>query len=214
MFTLRTARTATPPASRARQPRRARPVLEQLEGRDAPATVTLAVEYGVDKSVKLYGTLSGASNSAHQPVSLGGVVAGLAMTNMSGYYETIVKASALGDVTARWVGGGVSNTAVYTLTDVAPAITSFSAVEGQDHVWTLSGTVSYSRPFTSLTVLFAGEPVTIYGTQTTTDSTGYFERVYILNGQSTDNGTVTAKAIDAWGTESALATTYICQTGT
>ena len=116
--------TSSASRGRAGQPRLARPTLEPLEGRYAPASVTLAVEYGIDKSVKLYGTLSGSFNNAFQPISLGGKVAGLAMTNMSGYFETIVMASSLGDVTARWVCGP-SNTATFTLTDVAPAISGF-----------------------------------------------------------------------------------------
>jgi hypothetical protein len=216
MLALRPSRPAVSSASctKAVGQRYARLRLERLEDRNAPATVTLSVTYNLGRSITLSGDLSGGTPSnAFQTINLGGMVGGTTTTNASGHYEATLIARGLGDVTARWAMGP-SNTATFTLTDQAPVITEFVATEGQDHVWTLSGTVQYFRYFDQLTILFGGQPIDISGKSTTADSTGHFSLTVVLNGQSTDNGTASCQAISPWGTKSDLVCDYIFQTGT
>jgi hypothetical protein len=199
---------APPPPWRSRF---ARPLLERLEERDTPSTVTIAVTYGTGRNVTLFGDVSGAPCNAGQMVMISGPATGQAPTDSNGHYSITLQAAGLGTVTART--GDNSASASVTLTDVAPVISDFEAIEGPDHIWTLKGDVSYSRPFDALTVFFNGQPVSITGKVTYTDGTGHFEMQITLNGTISDNGTVYAKAMDAWGTYSDPVAEIIQQTG-
>ena len=199
---------APPPPWRSRF---ARPLLERLEERDTPSTLTIGVTYGAGRGVTLSGDLSGAPYVAGQMIMLNGPVTTQVTTDTNGHYSVTLQASGLGTVTARTYDNSAS--ASVTLTDVAPVLTDFEAIEGPDHVWTLKGDVSYSRPFTSMTVFFNGQPVSINGKVTYTDGTGHFEMLVTLNGTFSDNGTVYARAMDAWGTYSDSLAETILQTG-
>jgi hypothetical protein len=206
MFGLLTRKTRTVSS---RRPRIARLELEQLERRDVPS-LTMNVTYGVGKTIELSGDLTGVPNASNQQVEIYGMAHGTAVTDSNGHYDITLQASNLGQVQAT---DTYSDHASLQLTDPAPVI-SFSAVEGANDVWTFTGTITYNRPFTAMTVYLGGAPVSLQGVTCTANDQGTFGISIQLNGTSSDNGTATAVAIDAWGTSSNTATDYIWQTGT
>jgi hypothetical protein len=207
MFGLLTRKKKVRPAVR-----HVRPRLEVLEDRAVPSTVTLNVSYNAGKSITLTGTLTGAPDNANQTILIAGQATGQAVTDSNGNYSITLTASALGNVTAAAMDGS-SNTASVTLTDAAPTLTAFTAREGQGDVWTLSGTVTYNRTVTDVTINFGGAPVSIAGKSTTVNGSGNFTLSVQLNGKQTDNGTASAAGTDAWGTVSNTLTQLILQTG-
>jgi hypothetical protein len=133
---------------------------------------------------------------------------------MNGQYSVTLTAVAPGTVTAA-AADGSSNTPSFTLTDATVAITSFSASEGTNHLWTLSGTVDYSgRSTMGLVVYFGGAPVSLANQMTAADGSGHFQLSLTLNGTSTDNGTASAQVVTPWGDYSASALANVQQTGT
>jgi hypothetical protein len=195
------------------KPRFSHPRLEALEDRTAPATLTLNVSYMAGKSLVLSGQLSDTPNPGFRSISISGKVTATTFTNVLGQYNAMVSATGLGDVSVTATDGS-SNTVTATLTDQAPVLTSFDAVEGQTHCWTFRGTVTYHRHFNTMTINLGGVPVSIQGKTATADNTGHFEITLMLNGYSSDNGTVWAKAVSPWGLESNMLTDYVHQTGT
>jgi hypothetical protein len=191
-------------------PRRTRLGLETLEGREVPSSVTLNVTYGQGRSITLSGTLSGAPNVANQPISIQGQASGRATTDSSGNYTITLTASGLGQVTATDADGS-SNIATANLTDTAPVLLTFGGSEGSTE-WTFSGTTSYGRYYSDLTVNFSGSVQSMQGKSTTVAGDGSFAYLIELNGTATDNGTVYVKVVDAWGLVSNQLSTNVFQT--
>jgi hypothetical protein len=182
-----------------------------LTGLNDPSTITLDVVYGEGLNVTLSGTLSG---GGYQLVEFSGAVMGSVWTDANGHYQVTYMAMGLGDIFARAMDG-TSNTASFTLTDMAPQLLSFSAVEGTDNVWTFSGTFTYFRYWESMTVMIYGVPMTIStaGQSTQGTANGYFELVRTLCGTQNDNGTVWAKVLSPFGTVSNVIYDSVSQTG-
>lgn len=192
-------------------PRRARPSLETLEGREVPASLSLAVTYGHAKSITLSGTLTDHNNPSMQTINLTGKASGMTMTNAQGQFSVTVDATELGNVTAT-VGDASANATV-TLTDVTPTLT-LVADEGTSNIWSFSGEVSSTRSRLGMTIEFGGLHTLTTAPTTLTDSDGEYEYIVMLNGLSSDNGTAQARAKTAWGTYSAWATADVHQSGT
>jgi hypothetical protein len=212
MFGLLTRASSKAPVASCLVPRRARLRLEELEGRALPSTVTLAVTYGTGKNITLSGVLSNTATVSGQQIDISGVASGTATTDASGDFSVNLTATGLGDVKAV-THDQSSNAATVTLTDQAPVLTAFQATEGTNHVWTLSGTVTYFRYFASMTINFGGTPVHVQGVTTNADETGHFEVCVQLDGQADDNGLVWAQAVSPWGTTSDKLYDTILQTG-
>jgi hypothetical protein len=193
--------------------RRARLELERLEGRDIPSTLTLNVTYDAGRTVTLSGDLTNTPNPAGHLIQLYGQASGSTITDANGHYSITLKASGLGKVGAV-LRDDFSTYATATLTDTAPVITSFQAIEEQNHIWEFKGTVTWNRPFGSMIIDFGGQPVSIQNQSTTAKSTGSFDLCLQLNGKSTDNGTVGCWALDCWGVQSQVAMAMVHQTGT
>ncbi len=193
--------------------RQARPWLERLEDRCVPSTLTASVTYGTARSITLTGTETADGSVSGKTITIWGVASGSTTTDTNGNFSITLTASSLGDVRLKDTDGS-SNIVTITLTDTAPALTSFTAVEGSGNVWCFSGTVAYNRSFSDLTIYFAGTPISIQGKTTTVDNTGHFELYLTLNGLASDNGTVSASATDAWGLTSNTLTDTVHQTGT
>jgi hypothetical protein len=174
------------------------------------ATVTLNVTYGSGTAITLTGQLTGIPNVANQSITISGQANGAAITNAKGKFLITLVASGLGNVYAA-MSNGSSNTAMVTLTDTAPVITSFQATEGQNGVWTFSGTVTWNRSFTSMTVNLGGQLVSLQNVSTTANGTGTFSVNVTLDGQPDDNGLATAVAVDPWGLQSNTATATVQQ---
>jgi hypothetical protein len=195
--------------TRARSPRPVRLGLERLETRDCPSTLTAQVTYGAGRSITIAGHLSDTSTPANQTVTITGKATGTITTNASGDYSKTLTATGLGDVYAKTSD---SNVVDIVLTDTAPRITQFQAVEGPGDVWVLSGKVSYAYSTQGLVVNFGGQPICLTGKTATVDSNGNFIVSVTLSGLNCDNGTATAQITDAWGLRSNTASIEIFQT--
>src|SRR5688572_11615916 len=87
-------------------PRLARPRLEALEDRYAPAggspaTLTLSVSYGLGRHVTLSGDLTNTSTTANQLITIQGAVNGQVTTDSEGHYSLNATPGFLGMVYAR-----------------------------------------------------------------------------------------------------------------
>jgi hypothetical protein len=187
--------------------------LERLETRDAPANLSLSVVYGTGTTVTLSGDLTNTANPANQAIQIVGKASGTTTTDANGHYSITLQATGLGAVGAALANDNrVKATA--TLTDTAPVITSFVAIEEQNGVWEFRGTITYNRYFDSMTIYFGGQPIDLQNKTTTANSSGSFDVCIQLNGLSSDNGNAAVWAVDPWGLQSNLAMDYIHQTGT
>jgi hypothetical protein len=201
------------PRPAGRPARFARPCLEALEARDAPATLTLNVTYGYGKNVTVSGDLTDTSTPGYQLITIQGVVNGQVVTDANGHYSLEATPQYLGSVGARKTDGS-SNIATNAVTDMPPVITVLDAIEGAGRMWTIRGTLTYHRPFDTLTVNFGGAPAHINGKTTTASSDGAFTLSVELDGTMNDNGTMWAQAVSVWGLLSERAYETIHQTGT
>jgi hypothetical protein len=187
--------------------------LERLEQRDTPTTLTLNVTYGLGRSITLSGNLGDTTNVANQMIMINGEASGQTFTDSKGHFATTLTANALGTVSAQTMDNSAS--ASVTLTDEKPVITNFSAIPEGYNIYEFKGTVTYSRPFTSLVIFFGGMPVDLGGKVTAADSHGNFDLMVQLNGQQSDNGVAEAVAMTAWNTYSdSESSNYIWQAGT
>lgn len=191
----------------------ARPSLEALEDRFSPATLSLNVSYGLGRLVTLHGSLTDTSTPGNQLITIQGVVNGQVVTDAAGNYSLGATPNYLGMVSAQKTDGS-SNVASAPITDIPPTIRAFDAIEGPGNMWTLTGTLTYHRPFDTLTVHIGGVPVHINGRTTTADSTGAFGVAVQLDGTVNDNGSIWAEALSPWGLVSERAYEYIQQPGT
>jgi hypothetical protein len=185
--------------------------LESLESRDAPAALTLDVAYGVDRNITLSGNVTGMSNPAGQVIMISGQADAMTVTDANGHYSVAVEAIGLGWVTATINDDGASE--AVELTDSAPELNDFDAIELPAHYWKLTGTFDYFRCWETMTVQIWGEPVTLNFRNVTGNANGYFELIVQLNHTILDNGQVWAKVISPWSTESNEMTDLIAQTG-
>jgi hypothetical protein len=191
-------------------PRFARPSLEALEGRDAPSTLAITLEYGGGKCGNISGTLGDTANPGGQTIVFSGITTGTCTTSSDGTFVFPCVFTSLGTVSARGPG---SNVATATLNIAPPHLNSFDAYE-QPMGFSLQGSVSYSSIFSDVTIRFGGAPQSLQNATCMVDYTGNYNYVALLNGTSSDNGTATAQAVDVWGQTSNIVCDYIHQTGT
>ncbi len=176
----------------------------------AAPSITLSVSYGSGRTVTLSGTVTDL-DAGGRTVTFTGVVSNTVNTRGDGTFSLTAQASGLGNVWASTVDlwGQSSNTASVTLTDDAPTIGNFQAVEGTNRVWTFSGTVTDGEGAGGLTVTFGGLP-TLNGKTVNTAADGTFSLTIQL--QVGENGTATAQTTDAWGQASNVAMANVHQT--
>jgi hypothetical protein len=172
----------------------------------------MSVNYGTGRNITLSGTLTSSGMGPTPPtqtVNITGKATGTATVDGSGNYSITLTASGLGDVMGQ-SGDGLSNIVTITLTDTAPVITSFSAVQSLGNQWTFSGHVNYRSP-ESLVINLGGDPVSVQGVTAAVNTNGDFSVTVHMSGQPSDNGFVTAVTTDPWGLVSNTMSTYILQ---
>ncbi len=188
-----------------------RPMLEQLEDRYCPSTISLNI-MEISSSTKMVGLMGQVTNTPSPgglTVQLGGEVNGTTTTNSSGYFTVGLQAAGLGTVTAQTTDGQ-SNVAQVTLTDPSPPqITQFSYMEYSNGMYVFEGQVSggYQGEVVNLSGL-----KDLQGKTATVNSNGSFSIVVHLDGQMDDNGDATAQTSDVWGTNSNVAASWVMQT--
>jgi hypothetical protein len=184
-------------------------VLEALEGRDCPSTISLSVAYGTQRNITLSGQVTNAAHPAGLTVQIAGVASGTTVTDANGNYSITLPAVQLGTVTAATTDGQ-SNTAQAMLAGAPPQIVNFTWTLGSTGLSTFSGQVlDASAP--GLTVNFGGEPVSMQNQHVTVDADGWFYFTIRLNGTATDNGEVTATVTDWWGLQSEAVQVFVQQ---
>jgi hypothetical protein len=189
--------------------RRVRLGLEALEARDVPSTLMTSVEYLGGRNIAIHGNLSDTTTPGGQVISIWGKAHGSATTDSSGNFTAYLTADGLGAVYEQTPG---SNQVETDLTDTAPVIDQFFAMEGPDHMWTFRGHVSYNQPNPfGLVINFGGQPVSLSGQTANVAPDGTFTFSIQLNGGYTDNGAVTAQTTDAWGNSSNIAMCCVYQ---
>ncbi len=188
-----------------------RPMLEQLEDRYCPSTISLNV-MEISNSTKVVGLMGQVTNTpspSDLTVQLGGEMSGTTTTNSNGYFWVNQPAAGLGTVTATTTDGQ-SNVAQVTLTDPSPPqITQFSYMEYSNGMYVFEGQVS--RGYQGEVVNLSGL-TDLQGKTATVDSNGNFSIVVHLDGQMDDNGDALAITSDVWGTNSNQAASWVMQT--
>jgi hypothetical protein len=226
------------PRRKTPRPTRARLDLERLEGRDVPSRLTLSITpSGVDKTVTVSGDLrpdpvtSGPSPTsafaplatnqavsldgvvtspsvARQPIDLGGVVQGSAVTDANGHFTLTLPATGLGTARA-WTDDGSSNIATATLAVPPPIISGLIAAE-EPTDWVISGHVTGYNPG-SLTITLGGL-ASVRNLTVTVDAKGNFATAVHLSGTVQDDGFLSAVTTDVWGQGSKQALYLVHQT--
>ena len=187
-----------------------RPMLEKLEDRDCPSTISLSVNVvPFDKWVTVWGRVTDTSSPGGLTVQFSGVASGTVTTSSDGSFMTMLCATGLGNVYAATTDGQ-SNTAQVTLVDPSGTINQFNWSESPGGMFSFTGHVAGG--YYGETINFGGLR-DLQGQSATLDSNGNFSINVVLDGQIDDNGNATAQsATDAWGAQSNLATVWVSQT--
>lgn len=162
-------------------------------------TITLNVTYNTQRSVTLWGQITGV-DAGSRTVTFTGVATGSVTSNSDGTFSYTTTATALGNVSAQTTDtwSQSSNTPQVTLVSAPPQITNFVATHITGNVWTFSGTVT-DESFQGLTVALSGTP-TLNGEICTVGSSGLFYTTLTL--QNGEDGTACAQTIDWWAQSS------------
>jgi large repetitive protein len=173
----------------------------------APA-LTLTVSYGTQHTVTLSGQVTDV-DAGSLTVTFTGVVSGSVRTQSDGSFSYTAQASGLGNIQATTVDlwSQASNTAQVAVTNTAPVISGFTAVQGVNGYWTFSGTVTDEHP-EGLVVRFGGLN-SLTGQKATVQADGTFSITVQLAAGET--GTASAQTTDWWGLDSNLALKYVSQ---
>jgi hypothetical protein len=150
-------------------------------------------------------------NPAGASVMFSGVATGQTTVNESGQFQATLSVSQLGQITAvaRDSAGLLSAPVSLTVSNVAPVITSFTATEGANRLWTFSGTVS-DEAAAGLAVTFASAISALNGLTVTVSANGTFSVTVQLT--TSDYGSVAATLTDWWGEESNEVCVYVSPT--
>lgn len=183
--------------------------VENLEERITPAgtkyvspKLSFTVVNVGDADAMVQGRVTG-TYSANSTVTFSGATGGTITTDSNGYFTYTGDANCLGSVTgiATDTQGTQTSAVTGVLTSLPPSITSFTATrigvteDGLGIAWVLSGTV-LNEGLEGVNITFSGVD-SVTSATATTDSTGYFSVVVVL--EFGENGTVWATATDAFG---------------
>ncbi len=187
--------------------RRSQLEFESLEDRYCPTPVLhFTVSQAPQHMINVAGTVvTDAPGSS--TVSFTGIATFLVATNSQGVFTGQGYAFSLGELDGQATDsqGNQSDTVAVTLSNDAPQITSFQAVQGFGNFWTFQGTVADEAPG-GLTVTLGGLP-SLQGQTATVNSDGTFSLTVDLGAD--DSGTATAQTVDWWSVSSNLAETIV-----
>jgi len=172
-------------------------------GNPAPVIQSFTATQVAGKKFRLRGTVSD-NTPASCVVVFYGAASGVAMCNNSGQFDGTFDVATLGDVTAKANDGTQNSEPVTkTLTNAAPTISDFKAIQGPNNTWTFQGKVT-DEASCGLTATFRGPPG-IDGQTATVLADGTFSLPVTL--PATSSGYVTVTVVDWWGA-SGSAQTY------
>jgi exosome complex RNA-binding protein Csl4 len=169
----------------------------QVSISSTPPTISLTVSQRANQNVYVSGKVTDES-PANLTVSLTGVVSGTATTASDGSFSYTGPASALGKINASvtdpWGQTGTGST---TLTNVAPQITNFQAINLGQNMFTFEGQVM-DEWAPGLTVQLSG--LLGVNTSVTVANDDWF--TYTTTLQANQAGYVSAVTTDWWGLQS------------
>jgi hypothetical protein len=164
-------------------------------GNPAPVIQSLTATQVAGKKFRFRGTVSD-NTPASCVVVFSGATSGVAMCNGSGQFDGTFAVETLGQVTATANDGTQNSQPVSTtLTNAAPTVTNFTAVQGPNNTWTFSGKVNDEAP-AGLSVILSGPPG-VNGQTATVLANGLFSVTVTL--PPTSCGFVTATVADWYG---------------
>jgi hypothetical protein len=181
-----------------------RPILERLEERDCPSTITLAASVGNDNMVTLTGQVTATPSPGGLTVQLGGVAPGSATTDANGNFSVTLAAQGSGTEYAKTTDNQ-SNIAQIMVQ--MSTITEFGFMSSSLDMFTFYGHVTGPN-VSGETVTFGGIK-DLQGKTATVDANGNFMISVQLDGLSDDTGNATAMATDANGVTSNMAWIYV-----
>ena len=173
----------------------------------APAVTNLSYTWGANKQLTITGKVVD-ENPGNLMVNSGGPAfgggpGGTATTDAQGNFSMTVTASQLAQVMVmtndQW--GQASAMASLTLTDPTPTISNFVGVQGVNHSWTFSGTVTAGYA-PGLVVTFSGMDA-VANQKATVRSDGTFSLTATLAANT--SGNVNCTVTDWWNVVSAAA---------
>ncbi len=163
-----------------------------------PPTITsfTVATPGPNRAVTVMGQVA-AGSAAGLTVTLSGIVTGTAVTGSTGSFTFSGTAASLGQVNGRvtdvW---GQTGYATAQLTNIAPTITNFAAVNtGFQNIWTFEGRVT-DEWAPGETVTLSGIPA-LQNVRITVGNDGWF--FYQAQLTAADTGLVVATVTDWWG---------------
>jgi hypothetical protein len=186
--------------------RRARPVLEWLEDRYCPSSMSeitaLSAVAKAGLTVQVSGTLVDQNPSACV-VNLSGAVSGSVAVQADGSFSTQLTATGLGQVSAVAQDTQQQITMAQVSTSIEaeqPEIVNFAVVHNQTTTWTIQGQVIDAQSAAAVPVVFGG-PGSVQNMTVNTDANGNFS-VAVSISTTLPSFTITAIATDSWGLQS------------
>jgi hypothetical protein len=166
----------------------------------------MTVLQGANHAVYIQGQVTDESPGG-MTVTLSGVVSATVTTTSTGMFTYSGTASSLGGITASasdcW---GLTGSASATLTNIAPSITNFQAINVVNNTWLIQGRV-IDEFATGLIVHMTSTIASLNGIDMTVDSSGWFS--YTAQLQPGDAGDLSVIATDWWAVQSSTANTSI-----
>lgn len=112
------------------------------------------------------------------------------------------------DTTTTAISLGAAVNVGTEMADIGPRLTNFKAIEIVGGLYKLEGDVIDPAP-AGLTVTFGGDPDSIRGKTATTDANGHFSKVVNVKTDGSDDGTLSAQAVNAANVSTNVAQTLI-----
>jgi hypothetical protein len=186
-------------------PRSFRPLLEELESRFCPSSLSLNATAVSENMVQFSGQYTGASQVVGQAVVITGQGwSTTTWTNSQGRYGVTNPVRQFGNVTAT-VQADPSATATVNVNYAAPQITNFVALQAPNGMWEFKGTVLNTPDPQGMTVCFSGIP-SLTGDTTSLAADGTFDVAFYLGNQQ---GVAQAQTQDWWGQWSNIAQSMV-----
>jgi len=187
------------------QSRFAHPHIEQLEGRDCPAVLTLNATVVGAQQVQLSGQLD--SELAGIEIRFSGSFSGSTYTDSSGMFSYLADGATLGTVYAVGVDQEIefTNIADAGIVSNPPMVWIDEVLNTDSDFWTFNGRVS-DEYTAGMVVVFGGAAE---GLSTTVNEYGYFSLTCLIYPPLPGNEFVTGMTTDWWGLESNLEMRYM-----
>jgi hypothetical protein len=174
-----------------------------LAGNNAPEIIGLQQQQIAGQKFRIFGRVADETPQSCGVV-ISGAATGVVLCDAEGNFDGVFTVATPGQIQAI-AGDGMSQSgqSVLNLTNGAPTVGNFIAVQGPNNTWTFSGTVGDEAP-EGLTVTLAG-PTGVQGATATVLANGSWSvTLSLLAGTS---GTVTATVADWYG-QTGTATTF------